>query len=167
MKRSVLLASAIALLYLLPSCHHSGGEGLNEHDIKFVKKAREADQAGIKAAQLAVSNSKNPRVVAFAKALMDEYNSALSKIKDINTGSPADSISPAHKQYLDKLRRLSGPDFDHAYMNGEVDNTQATMMVYVNAMQGREDSLHSYAETTAHAIQDHADSAKKIASELK
>jgi putative membrane protein len=167
MKRSVLWVPAIALLYLLPSCRHSGAEGLNEHDIKFVKKAREADQAGIKAAQLAISNSKNPRVVAFAKALLDEYTSALLKIKDINTGSPVDSISAAHKQYIDKISKLNGPDFDHAYMNGAVDDTQATMMVYVDAMQGREDSLHIYAETTAHAIQDHADSAKKIAAELK
>jgi len=159
--------AAFALLYSLSSCRHSGQNGLSEHDIKFVKKAREADLAGIKAAQLAVSNSKNPRVVAFAKALMDEYNNALAKIKDINTGSPADSISPSHKQYLDKLGKLTGPDFDRAYMNAELNNTSATMMIYVDAMQGREDSLHSYAETHAHAIQDYTDSAKKITASLK
>jgi len=167
MNRSVLWVPAIALLYLLPSCHHSGKTELSQHDIKFVKKAREADQAGIKAAQLAVNNSKNPRVVAFAKGLIDEYNNALSKVKDVETGSPVDSISPVHKQYLEKLSKLTGPDFDRAYMNGEVNNTAATMMVYVNAMQGRDDSLFSYFEATAHAIQDHVDSAQKITASLK
>ena len=167
MSKSILWVPAFALLYLFSSCHHSARAGLNEHDIKFVKKAREADLTGIKAAQLAVGNSKNPSVVAFARALISDYNDALSKIKDIHTDGAVDSISPAHKQYIAAISKLTGPDFDRAYMKGELGNTQAAMMVYVDAMQGREDSLHSYAETTAHAIQDQVDSAKKISASLK
>lgn len=167
MNRSVLWLPAFAVLFLLSSCHHSGRFELSAHDIKFVKKAREADLAGTKAAQLAISNSKNPRVVAFAKALIEDYNNALAKIKDINANSPADSISPAHKEYLEKISKLTGPDFDRAYMSGAVDNTQATMMVYVDAMQGRDDSLFTYFEATAHTIQDHIDSAKKITASLR
>jgi putative membrane protein len=167
MNKFIFLVPAFALVYLFSSCHHSAHSELTARDIKFIKKAREADLAGIKAAQIAVEHSKSPRVVAFAKLLMSDYNDALSKIKDIKIESPADSISPAHQQYLAKIGKLTGSDFDRAYMNGELDNTQRTLMVYVDGMQDRKDTLFTYAEATAQAVLAQTDSAKKITASLK
>ncbi|HWD88288.1 MAG TPA: DUF4142 domain-containing protein [Mucilaginibacter sp.] len=167
MNKLILWVPALMLLHLLSSCHRSGQTELNDHDIRFVKKAREADLAGIKAAQIAVNNSKNPRVVAFAMALMGDYNEALSKIKDIKTVSPADSISPAHQQYLAKIIKLTGKSFDDAYTNGELNDTEATLMIYVDAMQSRQDSLFQYAQATTLPIEERIDSAKKITASLR
>jgi len=166
----ILYVFVIAAVFLFPSCHSSTKSELNQHDIIFVKKAREADLAELKAAQVAASASNNPRIIAFAKMLMDNYHGELSKLDELQAPgleNGKDSISPAHLQYIAGIKKLKGAEFDSAYMSSELNNTETVLMVYVNAMQDKDDTLYSAAHATAPLIQAQIDSAKNILSSLK
>ncbi|MBS1531099.1 MAG: DUF4142 domain-containing protein [Bacteroidetes bacterium] len=170
MNKFALWVPVIALLYLFSSCHHQAKFELSGHDIKFIKKAREAGLTEVKAAQIAVSRSQNPRIVALAKMLLSTYNGTLSKLRELKAPgleNNIDSISPAHQQYLANISKLSSSEFDKAYMNGELNNSTGVLMVYVDGMQGREDSLFSYASSMVPTLQDQVDSVKKITASIR
>jgi len=170
MNKFILCVPAIVVLFFLSSCRPSAKSELNQHDIAFIKKAKEADLAELKAAQVAASTSKNPRVIAFAKMLIDNYNAELAKLNELHgkgLENNKDSISPAHKLYIANVSKLTGTAFDSAYINSELGNTQTVLMIYVNAMQDKEDSLYSAAHATAPLIQAQIDSAKNILGSLK
>lgn len=170
MNKFILCVPAVVVLFFLSSCRPSAKSELNQHDIAFIKKAKEADLAELKAARVAASTSKNPRVIAFAKMLIDNYQGELSKLNELHGSgleNNKDSISPAHTQYLANIRKLTGPVFDSAYMNNELNNTETVLMVYVNAMQNKDDSLYSAAHATTPLIQAQIDSAKNILASLK
>jgi putative membrane protein len=170
MSKFILCTPAVVALFFLSSCRPSAKSELNQHDIAFIKKAREAGLAEITAARVAASASKNPRIIAFAKMLIDDYNGELAKLNELHGAgleNNKDSISPAHKLYITNIGKLKGTAFDSSYMNSELDNTQAVLMIYVNAMQDKDDSLYSAEHTAAPVIQAQIDSAKSILTSVK
>lgn len=124
----------------------------------------------IKAANIALSTSKNPRVISFAKMLIQDYNGDLEKLKDVKAGvTAADSsrITSFYKKQMNSISGLSGTRFDKAYMNSEMDGTGRLLMYYVDASQGKKDSTNTYSRQIAPGVQAHLDSAKHILASLK
>jgi len=97
-------------------------------DPQIAHIAYTADEIDIKAGQLAQTNSKNPKVVAFAEEMIRDHTAvneqALALLKKLNVEPEANETSRVLAEQgeaqLQKLSSLQGADFDKAYMENEV-----------------------------------------------
>lgn len=157
-------------LCVFQSCSRGQKSDTDEHALVLIKNAEMATHDEIKAANIAVSTSKNPRVIGFAKMLIQDYNDDLEKLKDVKadvTAADSSRITSFYKKQMNSISGLSGRQFDKAYMNSEMDGTGRLLMYYVDASQGKKDSTNTYSRQIAPGVQAHLDSAKNILASLK
>lgn len=92
---------------------------LNKADQQIVIGMAQANMAEIDAAKLALANSQNAEVKAFAQQMVDDHTKALADVTTLaqNKGVTLPSGPDAkHKAMAARLARLKGDKFDHAYM---------------------------------------------------
>src|ERR1700761_9277786 len=109
MKNIVYILSVVMLL-CASSCmdnkqakNYNNTTAMDNSGITFIKNGLEAGLTEIKAAKLAETNSKNPRVVGFAKMIISNHSEAnddLQKIAIKNRVTGSDSVSTAHQEMI-------------------------------------------------------------------
>lgn len=143
---------------------------VDEDALRFFQAAHEADLAEIKTATLAENNSKNPRVIDYAKMLIKDHSENTTSMKKIMAKkfvTEADTISMAHKMMGDSLAKLTGPGFDKAYVAMMVKDHQKAIDLYKTVQHNTDKSVADFADNTLTKLQVHLDSAKAISSSLK
>jgi putative membrane protein len=101
----------------------------------FLKKAMEANAAEVQLGQLAQSKSQNQQVKDFGAMMVKDHTKALDRLQDAAKnsgvvgaqpdGTPSPDRMTLSKQDQDlknRLEKLSGPEFDRAYMKAMVDD---------------------------------------------
>jgi putative membrane protein len=163
------------IVAVLSSCADKK-HGKNYNDIvdegvsNFIKQGLEAGQTEIKASKIAEVNSKNPRIINFAKMMITDHALAgdeLEKIAINNRVNGGDSISTAHQQLLADITALKGSAFDKAYINMMVTEHQNAIKAYTVASDDRMDEIQRFAKRTLITLKTHLDSANNIATALK
>lgn len=136
----------------------------------FIKKATEAGFTEIKASAIAETLSKNPRVVRFAKMILEDHteiNKTIVQIDDNKFANNADSISAGHQKKIDSIARLSNVTFDKAYMNMMLNEHNKAIVLFEEASANKNTAVQQFAKKTFPTIKMHLDSAKAIAVSLK
>jgi len=88
-------------------------------DKMFLIKASQSDLAEIQQSQLALNKSTTPHVKAFAQKMISDHNMLEATMKpfaDKDGVTPATTLDPDHQAEYDKLKGLSGGDFDKEYI---------------------------------------------------
>src|SRR4051794_5483653 len=92
-------------------------------DTGFALKAAQGGLAEVKMGQLAQEKASNPDVKAFGQQMVDDHTKANDELKTLAQGQsmnlPAD-VDAKHQAKYDKLSKLSGADFDKAYVKDMV-----------------------------------------------
>jgi putative membrane protein len=175
MKTLICFLSGLMILFLAASCANNK-PGKNYNDVvdestsTFIKQGLEAGQTEIKASKIAEVNSKNPRVINFAKTMITDHDLAgdrLEKIAINNKIRGGDSISTDHQQFISKINALNGNAFDKAYINMMVTEHQNAIKLYTTASTDRMDDIQRFAKRTLIVLKTHLDSANNIATALK
>jgi putative membrane protein len=120
MKNSIILA-----LVLVAPALASAADTLTDAQIAAIVVT--ANQIDIDAGKLAESKSTNPEVKAFAHRMIADHTDVNKQAADLATKlkiTPEDStISKAMKsdakRNMDRMKKLSGKDFDKLYLNDE------------------------------------------------
>lgn len=90
-----------------------------EAEKTFLKKAMESHLGEIQMAQLALKTSTNDQVKQLAQKLLDEHGDILDELRQyalqLNVPVPTEPSKGATKS-MEKLKTLSGPAFDQAYV---------------------------------------------------
>lgn len=125
----------------------------------FAIKAAQGGMAEVKDSSLALNKSRNPRVRAIAKRMVQEHTAANEELKGVaerkGMALPKQT-DPMHKMAHAKLARLSGSTFDRAYMAGQEKDHAATVKLFQKEIAlGRDKDLSSFAAKNLPAIQDH------------
>ncbi len=93
---------------------------LNDADKDFVIKAYQGNLAEVKLGQLAESHAQSAAVKSFGERMVKDHGKAVDQLKALATRKsvalPSDIASDQQKTY-DDLAKLSGADFDKAYMD--------------------------------------------------
>jgi putative membrane protein len=109
-------------------------------DNAFLKKAMEGNEAEIELGRLAQTKAQDPRVKEFANMMVTDHTQALNRLHDAmgtspsstynknkqtdttgNTGSTGSiHLSKQDMQTKNRLSKLSGAEFDRAYMDAMV-----------------------------------------------
>jgi putative membrane protein len=177
MKARLLFLLILPLLYLLQSCDDPKNANKIDNEttvdvmgLHFISTAEEAGHTEIAAAKVAVNNSKNQQVIDFAKMMISDHTAAgekLNHLKDIELVRGKFPVDEKHQELIDSLARLSGNDFDKAYMRFMVDSHWDAVALFKRGSENRAEDVQNFAEKTLPTVEKHFESAKNILASLK
>jgi len=172
--RSVLVVAAALLLTALgfaqsdPDAEfHANGNGGAQTDLRFMKEAAADGMAKMDLAYLALQNSDNEQVKAFARQMVSDYlksNGDLASIATRQFVQLPTAVDPKDHQTFEALSQLHGAAFDKAFMEAMLKDHQRDMSrLKQEASKGNNQSMIDWARQTLPAIEDNFKEAQKVA----
>lgn len=163
MKASIVVVAASALAL---SC--AGAVPRTDGDADsapaFVVRAAQMSAAGIEVSRMALDRAFEGRVRAFAQAEITEHGRALGglvEIARVKGWRLPDGSDPAHRNLGAELVRLSGQEFDPAYMQIMVrDHVESVSLFRRYVRRGDDPELRAWARRTLRMLEAHADVAE-------
>jgi putative membrane protein len=130
----------------------------------FVREAAQANMAETELGKLASTKAQNPDVQKFARTMVDDHSANLQMVKDLankkNFTVPTD-LPEKEKSELARLEKMSGADFDRAYMNSMVKDHEQDVALFEKVSNTSTDSdVKAYATETLPTLQHHLQMAK-------
>jgi putative membrane protein len=171
------LAIVAVLLLAAPALGQSVGEktgvnsmlGITPSTADFVKEAATSDMFEIEASRLAQQKAQGP-VKDFAGQMISDHTKTTSdltnQVKSMNIALPT-TLDGSLQTKLDKLRTLSGADFERQYMDGQVSAHKDAVSLFERYGKGGDSAdLRSWAVTTLPTLQHHLEMAQNIDKQL-
>ncbi len=135
-------------------------------DRQFVMKAAQSDMTEIKTSQLALQRSQNSKVRQFAQMMVQQHTQSSSKLKPIAAQKGVTlptSLGTSNTALLTQLTKLSGTQFDQAYMKGQAQAHQKTEALYQKELQqGQDSDVKSFASQILPIVTEHRQMADSI-----
>jgi putative membrane protein len=136
-------------------------------DAKFVAVASAAGLAEVNFGRLATKLASNADVRKFGQQMVEDHSKANQELNKMAADKRL-AVSPAmdreHQGMFEKLARLSGADFDKAYVRGQLrDHEQAVRLFEDEAKNGSDEQLKSWASSTLPTLRDHLKHARALA----
>lgn len=148
-----------------------GAMAVNTDDSKFATDAANGGLAEVALGKLAQTKATNPQVKSFADMMVKDHSKAndelmaIAKAKNITLPAAPDAD---HQKKLDDLSKLSGKDFDKAYVDAMVDGHKKTLdLMNMGAKDCKDSELKAFAAKTAPVVQMHLDAINKIHDSMK
>jgi putative membrane protein len=139
-------------------------------DRTFVMKAAQGGMAEVEAGKAAQSKAQSDSVKKFAEHMVTDHSKAndelmsLAKSKNVDVPSALDKD---HKAKMDKMAKLSGPEFDRAYMKDMVDDHKKTVADFEKQAKGGKDAeLKQWAESKLPTLREHLKMAQSTHDEV-
>jgi putative membrane protein len=140
---------------------------LSAADQNFVKKAAEGGMAEVELGKLATEKASSDDVKKFGQRMVDDHGKANDQLKQIasqkGVNVPSD-LDAKDKALKDRLSKLSGAEFDRAYMKNMVhDHTKDVAEFRKESKSAKDNDLKNFASQTLPTLEDHLKQAKSIA----
>jgi putative membrane protein len=137
----------------------SAQAGATGADATFVKKAAEGGMAEVALAKLAQEKASNADVKSFASKLEKDHSQANDDLKQVASKKsitlPAEPAKN-HKTLHDKLAKLSGAEFDKAYVAAMLEDHQKDVREFSRVASGNGDAdVKAFASKTLPTLKDH------------
>jgi putative membrane protein len=139
----------------------------------FAPKAAAGDMFEIAISKLAVSRSKNPEVVAFAKKMIAAHTKSTEGLKKAIGDSGATvtlpTVLPDDLQgKVDDLTKADAKDFDAKFADAQVDAHQGALnLMQRYAQDGDYPAIKTFAADTAPVVQEHLNMAEGLKNGMK
>ena len=133
---------------------------------KFLKDAAIGGMVKVELGKLAAQKASSDAVKQFAQKIVDDHTKANEEVKQIankaNISLP-DSLDSKHQSRIDKLSKLSGAEFDRAYIKDQLKEHQQDVKEFQNeAENGNHEELKNFASKTLATLQEHLSMAKDL-----
>lgn len=137
----------------------------------FISTAAEDGMFEVQAGQAAASKARSADVKQFGQEMAADHTKAGNELKQLaqkeSVTLPTD-VSAAQKQKLEKLKALSGAEFDREYMNMMVEAHQKAVDLFQNqASMGNNTDVKAFASKTLPTLKDHLEKARSIKDNIK
>jgi putative membrane protein len=143
------------------------GGALSSADRQFMTKAAMMDMAEIQTGRLAVSQGASESVRQFGQRMIDDHTRTSQQLMQMASAAgfaPPQTLDAKHQAAADKLSRLTGAEFDRAYMKQMVKDHQEAVSLYQRqSTRGAMPDLRSFASATLPALQEHLTMARSMA----
>ncbi len=162
----------IALATLLAATSaFAAQEKLSGDDRDFAKEAMAGGAMEVQLGQLAQERAQSTAVRDFAQRMVTDHGQANQKLTEIatNAGLPATTEMPREqRKTVDKLSKLQGAEFDHAYMAAMVDDHKKDVRAFEKqAAKGKNAELKSFAQEATPKLKEHLTLAQETQASLK
>jgi putative membrane protein len=138
-------------------------------DKLFVKKAAQGGMAEVELGKMAADKGSSDDVKKFGQRMVDDHSKANDQLKQIASGkglTVPDDLNAKDKATKTRLAKLSGAQFDRAYMNDMVkDHVQDVADFNKEAKMGKDPDIKGFASQTLPTLQDHLKNARSVASQ--
>jgi putative membrane protein len=165
----IVAQAAVISAYAADSDENRGQ--LSTGDYKFAREAATGGTFEVTLGNEAATKSSNTAVQQFGQHMVQDHGKAGQDLAQIASrkGAAWPSELPARKQKeVDRLSRLSGPDFDKAYMSCMVKAHKADEKLFKRASENAQDpDLKVFAANTLVIVQDHLKMAEDLDANLK
>ncbi|HEX4773600.1 MAG TPA: DUF4142 domain-containing protein [Bryobacteraceae bacterium] len=128
-------------------------------DKRFVKDAAIGGMAEVELGKLALQKASRDDVKQFAQKMVDDHSKANDQLKQVaskaNITIP-DTLDSKHQSKMEKLSKLSGEEFDKAYVKDQLKDHETDVKEFQNeAQNGSNPDVKAFASTTLPILQDH------------
>ncbi len=141
--------------------------GMGDTDTTFVQKAAEGGLAEVEFGQLAVQKASSEDVKKFGQRMVDDHTKANEQLKQLATQEHRDlpeKLAAKDKMTKARLEKLSGAQFDKAYMRDMVKDHQKDVAEFQReSRMAKDPAVKSFAEQTLPTLKEHLKEAEKIA----
>ena len=136
-------------------------------DSAFVKQAARGGLAEVELGQLAVQKASSEEVKKFGQKMVDDHGKANDELKEVAAKEHIDlpqEPSAKDKATKARLEKLSGEQFDKAYMKDMVNDHQKDVAEFARESKTAKDpAVKSFAQQTLPTLREHLKEAEKIA----
>jgi putative membrane protein len=170
--KKIMAGVCLAALAAFQTVHGADNRGqLSSSDYKFVVEATEGGQTEVALGQLAGTRASNPAVKQFGERMVQDHTKANQQLTALLTQKGAtlpDQTTPPGQKEIDRLQKLTGPDFDKAYMAHMVkDHKKDVKEFQSKADDAKDPDLKSFAASTLPTLEDHLKMAQDIDTTIK
>jgi predicted outer membrane protein len=142
---------------------------LSAGDKKAVMDMGMSDMAEVATAKIALSKSQNAEVKAYAQQMVDDHGAALTKVQAVAQAKGVTlptELDAKHKAMSAKLEKLSGDEFDKAYMAGAgvKDHTDTHKKLMADAKKIKDADVKALADQHMPVVEQHLKAAQQMAS---
>jgi len=158
---TVIGASGLLLYGVAATAQQTGSSAnrLTSADSTFATKAAQGGLAEVKLGQLAQEKASNQAVKDFGQKMIDDHTKANDDLKSVASQEGITlptSLDAKDQATYDRLSKLSGADFDKAYMHDMVMDHRADVSEFRRqSQQGGNPALKSFAARTLPVLQQH------------
>jgi len=147
------------------------GASVAAADKAFVQKAAVGGMAEVEMGKMAQQKGSSDQVKQFGSRMVEDHSKANDELKQIASSKgitlPTD-LDAKHKSKVDKMQKLSGAQFDRAYMDDMVaDHKQDVAEFKKQATSGKDSDLKSFAAKTLPTLEDHLKMAQSTDAAVK
>jgi putative membrane protein len=164
MKNWVFTVAAVAVLSVAPATAAEGdksakGKGGGNADTAFATKAAQGGMAEVELGNLAKDKGSSDAVKNFGQRMVDDHSKANTELKDLasrlNINLPT-SLAAKDQATKDHLSKLSGAEFDRAYMKHMVaDHRKDVAEFKRESASGKNADLKAWAGKTVPTLESH------------
>jgi putative membrane protein len=135
-------------------------------DKRFLTQVTQASMLNVAMGKLAVEKSSNDAIKQFGKMMATDHERGLVIFKRVAAKdgvAVADQLDSQHKERLDKLAKLSGPEFDRAYIKDQLKAHQRMVSYFESEADNSNDTAaRKLATNMLPAIFQHLDAVKDM-----
>ena len=140
-------------------------------DTVFAAKAAVGGMAEVALGKMAAAKSTDSKIKDFGNMMVMDHSKANTELMTIakskNITLPA-SLDAEHQAKSDSLSKLSGKDFDAAYVNAMIEGHKKTLaLMQSEATNGKDADLKAFAAKTAPVVQTHLAKIQQIHDSMK
>jgi putative membrane protein len=160
-------AAAIAAIGLALPAHAemkgsrplASGASTDKATIAFMEKAAAGGMAEVELGKLAQERAANPQVKEFGARMAKDHaraNDELKPLADARNVALPSAPAKSHKRDYDKLAKLSGADFDKAYMKHMLEDHKKDVKEFQKqAEKGKDGDVKGFAQKTLPTLEEH------------
>ena len=137
----------------------------NNQDKLFVRQAALGNRAEVELGKQAAGKSGSQAVKDYAARMQKEHSSSGDRL--LKAGKPAKmevprDLDPEHLRIRDELSKLSGIEYDKAYLTAQIQDHQKTANLLLwHLSYGQNEDLLKYSSETLPVVLDHLEHAKR------
>jgi putative membrane protein len=167
-----LISTAVASLLLSTTAAFLPASGSQGHDAKssarsFLQKAAERQHIEIALGQLASELAGDKQVKQFGVQMIEDHRKASAEIEQLASKEGvvlSTELTGKHKNEQEQFARLSGNDFDRAYMGSMLRDHRRDVKEFERQVKGITDpQVQQWAEATLPLLKHHLRQAQQIA----
>lgn len=140
-------------------------------DKKFAKDAALGAMTNVELAKMAVQKAASPEVKQYGQKVVDEQTKANQQLKEVATKeniSVPDALDTKQQSRIDKLSKLSGPNFDKAYLKNQLKDEESQVRDFTDEAKGGTDPvIKGFASSTLPSLQQQFEMAKNLNKSVK
>jgi putative membrane protein len=140
-------------------------------DNDFLTKAAQGGMAEVELGKIAVQKATNPEVKKFAQKMVDDHTKANNELKELAAKKGVTlptEIDSSHRSAIDKMKGLSGADFDKAYVDAMVDDHETDVDEFEEQSKDAKDAdIKAFAAKTLPTLKSHLELINGIQAKMK